>query len=271
VAESVSVTDEVLLTGPVTILVLESVAVADNVSVVMIGGDDGDGIDAPVDGAMVGGTFADESAVFSDRFTDQHIGGMTLGTVLDRGALEVAIADAPSALDGVTVDTSAGPGTPAVAFCPANDLLTFAPSTSATITCGSITIAVEAGEVTLALPNGELRIPAGATVTVTQDGGTTTVENHADSDASALLIVRGVEIYVPPGDSVPLASGCLGDVNGDAVVSLLDGFLVFRALWSRPGDRRWNPAADLNNDDRVTLLDLAIVGASLLDPSCRSG
>jgi hypothetical protein len=49
--------------------------------------------------------------------------------------------------------------------------------------------------------------------------------------------------------------------------------IVARALPSDPDERpkRWNPAADLDGDERVTVLDLKIVVASLLDPDCRRG
>jgi len=45
--------------------------------------------------------------------------------------------------------------------------------------------------------------------------------------------------------------------------------VVARALFSQPGSRRWNPAADLNNDQRISLLDLFIVISSLHDRDCR--
>jgi hypothetical protein len=44
---------------------------------------------------------------------------------------------------------------------------------------------------------------------------------------------------------------------------------VARALFSEPGEKRWNPVADLNNDERVSLPDLFMVISSLHDRDCR--
>jgi hypothetical protein len=63
-------------------------------------------------------------------------------------------------------------------------------------------------------------------------------------------------------------SACQGDVNGDGHVSLRDALIVTQALFTRPGDRRWNPAADLNRDGRVDARDLEIVLRSMLNPRC---
>ena len=46
-----------------------------------------------------------------------------------------------------------------------------------------------------------------------------------------------------------------------------------RALPSQrePESKRWNPDADLDGDDMVTVADLMIVVSSLLDRDCRQG
>jgi CSLREA domain-containing protein len=59
------------------------------------------------------------------------------------------------------------------------------------------------------------------------------------------------------------------DLNGDGKVSGRDVAIVARALSSEPGERRWNPAADLDSDQRVGLRDLVIVISSMHERDCR--
>ncbi len=62
-------------------------------------------------------------------------------------------------------------------------------------------------------------------------------------------------------------SSC-ADLNGDGKVTGRDVAIVARALKSEPGDKRWNPIADLNNDRVVDLSDLKAILVSLHDDSC---
>jgi uncharacterized repeat protein (TIGR01451 family) len=62
---------------------------------------------------------------------------------------------------------------------------------------------------------------------------------------------------------------CPGDVNGDGKVTGRDLDLVARALFTQPGHRRWNPAADVNHDGHVGLIDFLIVLRATLEPNCR--
>ena len=119
------------------------------------------------------------------------------------------------------------------------------------------------------LVGGVLTIPAGAIVTITEVGGVISIETSPDSSAPALLNLDGAQVPIPPGDSVSLALGCLGDVNGDGVISPVDVRRVARALRTQPGHPRWDPEADLNNDGRVDRADLAIMLSSLRNPTCR--
>jgi hypothetical protein len=48
----------------------------------------------------------------------------------------------------------------------------------------------------------------------------------------------------------------IGDLNGDYKVNIVDIVIVARALGSRPGDPRWNPDCDLNNDELINFDDL---------------
>jgi cysteine-rich repeat protein len=73
-----------------------------------------------------------------------------------------------------------------------------------------------------------------------------------------------------PTPTTPPPSGpCIGDVTGDGHVTVADVVAVTRALLSTPGRPRWNPAADINNNNIVDPIDLVIVLAQLLDPDCN--
>jgi hypothetical protein len=68
--------------------------------------------------------------------------------------------------------------------------------------------------------------------------------------------------------ATPVPSECY-DLDGDGRVTGRDVAIVARALFSHPGDRRWNDSADVNDDERVDLRDLFVVIRSLLSPECR--
>jgi hypothetical protein len=50
-----------------------------------------------------------------------------------------------------------------------------------------------------------------------------------------------------------------GDVNGDREVDIRDIALAGKAFASYPGHIRWNPAADINKDDLVNIVDLVLI------------
>jgi len=73
---------------------------------------------------------------------------------------------------------------------------------------------------------------------------------------------------VPSATGTPSPQGCL-DLNDDGKVDGRDISIVARALFSSPGNRRWNPAADVNGDEKVTLADLFLVIESSHDRECE--
>jgi len=73
-----------------------------------------------------------------------------------------------------------------------------------------------------------------------------------------------------PGPTATAVPSECHDLDGDGRVSGRDVAVVARALSSQPGQRRWNPSADVNHDGRVDLRDLFIVIRSLFRPECRS-
>lgn len=52
------------------------------------------------------------------------------------------------------------------------------------------------------------------------------------------------------------------DVNGDGVVDVLDIVAVAPALGSYPGHSRWNPVADVSNNDVVDIFDLILIATN---------
>jgi len=66
----------------------------------------------------------------------------------------------------------------------------------------------------------------------------------------------------------PTHGHCRGDINNDGHVGLDDVARVVRALYSSPGNPRWNPAADINRNGTVDPFDLLIVLGSLSDDDC---
>jgi hypothetical protein len=57
-----------------------------------------------------------------------------------------------------------------------------------------------------------------------------------------------------------------GDLNGDFMVSLADLVILAQAYGSIPGDRNWNPNADIDNSGVAGLTDLAIMAISYGQP-----
>jgi len=75
---------------------------------------------------------------------------------------------------------------------------------------------------------------------------------------------------VPSVTSTPSPHGCFDfDINKDGKVDGRDIAIVARALFTEEGDRRWNQAADVNGDEKVTLADLFRVIESSHDRECK--
>ena len=51
------------------------------------------------------------------------------------------------------------------------------------------------------------------------------------------------------------------DLNGDGRVDILDLKEVAKAFASVPGDPKWNPDADFNEDNKIDLKDYAIIAS----------
>ncbi len=52
-----------------------------------------------------------------------------------------------------------------------------------------------------------------------------------------------------------------GDVNGDLKVNILDAAAIALAYQSKPGMPNWNPRADFDGNNRIDILDVAVVAS----------
>lgn len=61
-------------------------------------------------------------------------------------------------------------------------------------------------------------------------------------------------------DNHPLMNPYLrGDINHDAKVNIVDVNIVGKALGAQPGGKNWNPHADMDEDGKISILDVAAV------------
>jgi CSLREA domain-containing protein len=252
---------------------------------------DGDGIEDVVDA---------QPGVQSSTFLDTASLQDTTGTIGNRRGLTIRVEDLPPPA-GVRV-TAAGAGGPAdiPVSCDAGPIgLSLTSGDVADVTCGSTIIGVHQGPVEFMIGGLLVVVPTGSGITISvNDDMTLLLTNSSDSEEP--VIVGGTS--VEPGASLPIqnvdsdgdgipdiddacpsepedidnfrdSDGCPepcpgGDVNGDDRVTTHDLLLTVRALWSRPGSARWNPAADFDGNSRVDIGDLFFVLRALSNPGC---
>ena len=213
---------------------------------------DGDGIHDGIDGTF-NGAFTDESGVFSDNFTDQHLGGTTRGSIFLRGDNAVTVSDDP--LVGVVLAANGGAGLSLVQMCgPLNTdifnvVLTDGDESSQT--CGSLTSDVLSGPVTITVGvNVNIIVPAGAKAFMEQLPGALVSINNLSGTGGPDIVVEedGVPTAVGPDDPplVAVVDDGLPDAPDDVFgrakrgkvnltwtpVDDVDSYDVFRALQS---------------------------------------
>lgn len=172
---------------------LRAIYVAD-----LFSNEDGDGIADAIDGTWDGQDFTDHSAIFSDSFTDQHLGGTSSGTILDRTDLYVEVTDLANPA-GVRLEISSGGGTAVVDTCGIETH--YVAGNVAEMTCTSLTLAVVSGPVTAELgPDVFVTVPSGVTVGITDLGGGEFEVEHLAGTEPIIVDVQGMMSEIDPDD-----------------------------------------------------------------------
>ena len=169
---------------------------------------DGDGIKDEVDGRFVSGELVDESSIVSDKFTDEHRGGVTFGTVIEGAGININVKDLNDPAFGVLIwATGAGEGTATISACGSDFTLSIGDVVK--ITCGSLKLDVLKGPVEVPL-GGSLvaQVPNDAVVRVTKSSPTSFgIENLPESGAAITVESQDKEIQVEAGATVNVIQG----------------------------------------------------------------
>jgi hypothetical protein len=165
---------------------------------------DGDGIEDAIDGTL-NGVFNDQSTVFSDDFTDQHLGGFTFGSIIARRGDIVTVVDDPA--DGVILSGNgiAG-GAPQLVRACTNPVVDIFLNDGDTIiaTCGSFLGETLAGPVTVTVGmNIDVTIPAGAIAFIEELPGSLLSISHLGGAGTPDIVIddKGVLTDLGPDDS----------------------------------------------------------------------
>lgn len=162
---------------------------------------DGDTIQNLVDGQMVAGAWVDESAITSNRFSDQNLGGASYGRIVNSGGLDLLVTDASDPNVGVTVTAAEGSGTARLRQCDFRgrdarvDLLQ---GSSVEITCGSIQLHSTGNHAFLLLDDDVLInvSPDTALLVNDTDSEDLSVTNDGNSSGVIELVVGDVEVTI---------------------------------------------------------------------------
>jgi uncharacterized protein DUF1566/List-Bact-rpt repeat protein len=161
--------------------------------------EDDDGIAAPVDGYMDNDTFVDESSSFSSNFSDIPAGGLTSGTIDNRGELTLTIGD--SETGGVSISATGGTKEARLSIC--DFTLRVSGGDYCIATCGSLSLEVRSGPMEAYLSTTDyVAVPAGVTAKITEtSNGTFTIENQLGPEP-IVVYVDGEESQIGPGEEV---------------------------------------------------------------------
>lgn len=181
---------------------------------------DGDGISNPIDGEFVDGQFVDRGTVFSNNFTDRHLGGTTSGSIVDRSDMVIRVGDAADPNFGVRIDAAGGnlDSFATLRACTTNlpqREIALTESDSIVITCGSLETEVLAGQVEILerRANEDIitMVPTGAIALITDiTDGQFTVETSAESLVPADMLL-GAETLVTVS---PAATATVTEIAG---------------------------------------------------------
>jgi hypothetical protein len=185
---------------------------------------DGDGIRDLVDGRFVSGAFVDESSVYSENFTDQHLAGASYGYIVSRSGLTVTVTEEANP-KGLRVAAIGGIGNARVRACGNPRAIRLSSGDEMVITCGSLSVRVLVGPIEIELSGDAMvSVPTGATVTVRELGDEQVeIENGSPEGTLPVLITVGSEVIeLAPGDSyvvrlVPPIVPAVVDVDPDVL------------------------------------------------------
>jgi len=223
--------------------------------------DDGDGIFDGIDGTWNGSAFASQSTVFSDAFTDQHLGGVSHGSIIDRGGIYVQVSDLT--LEGFLL-WGIGTGMPSgtVDVCNETQIVIGGGSIATAACTNSTVIRVIAGSVSARAGNLVAGLPVGANVIVEEFGQGYSIENTAGSAAN--ISVNGTQL--PPGSFDE-------DNDNDGYLTTRENFVgtlpgVGCAATLTPLDEDPDAGPRDNNDDRrINLSDISRFSAHYNSPT----
>ncbi|MCJ7510638.1 MAG: hypothetical protein MUP14_07120 [Dehalococcoidia bacterium] len=184
---------------------------------------DNDGIVNAIDGVVLGGHFRDQSASWSENFTDAHLPlggptyGRTFGRLVDRADLSLAISDLVPNTDqeGVRIEASGGTGTAQVSTC-GFATLSLTAGNAVNVRCGSVTIEVVSGPVSAEFGAIEAFFSTGALATVEETSPNVFLVSNSPSSSGSVLVE---DQPIPSGGSLEVCSGD-NDCDDDDV---LDG------------------------------------------------
>ncbi len=253
---------------------------------------DNDGIEGTVDGTYVS-SFVDQGDVFSNDFTDQHLGGATFGTVANRADQNVEVSD--HLVDGVVLSANGGSGTAQIQMCnnPVADVF-LTTGDRLIATCGSMNAVVLAGDARIAVGTVTITIPKGASVTIVEDpfSSELTVSNVGevggievdDGDSTTVLEPDGEVVAMLPGDTdndgVPDADDFCPDTEIPEATSsalgnnrwrLQNGVWVFTQAEPQAGANLSFTTEDTRGCSCVQIVNLAGLGSGHLKHGCSTG
>ena len=161
---------------------------------------DGDGIKDGVDGLFVNASFVDQSAVFSNNFTDQHLGGTSFGSIVSIDDLLVSVEDATNP-DGLLLE-AAGGGSGTAAFDACNLPVLLTDGDSVVVTCGSLTVEVLVGPVEVPVSDQvSVTVPSGGTAKVTEtEDGQFIIENIGET--AIVVEIGDIAVQLEPGEEI---------------------------------------------------------------------
>jgi hypothetical protein len=177
---------------------------------------DDDGIEDAIDGTL-NGVFNDQSTVFSNDFTDQHLGGLTFGSIIARSGDIVTVADLPA--EGVILSgNGAAGGLPQLVRACTDPVVDIFLNDGDTIiaTCGSFLGETLAGPVTVTVGmNIDVTIPAGAIAFIEElPGSILSISHLGESGTPDIVIDDKGAVTTLGSDDSPLVTILDSDDDG---------------------------------------------------------